>query len=146
MILHHAFRQCGLKSLGGQPGGQPGKPHSVEVVVDRHPCMVAVRAVTEDERVDRGWKGAVVQAMLRVDAAACERLDLEKGRDLDRWIMAREAAVEALVKASDGYTPPFAGHRLSVQHASPESDWAVHLADAANGRFRDSKWLVVRPS
>lgn len=143
-ILIHAFRQCGMKAMS-----EPAKAHVIDVVVERHPVIVAVRGVSADERMDKaGWKNAVVQAMLRVDLAACGRLGLETGRELDRWLGRHELAVEALVVPRDGYDPPFLGHRLAFQRCSSKEDaaWVAHMVTAAGGRYRDARWLVEKPS
>jgi len=137
-ILAHAVRGCGMKAVQ-----EPLKVHVVEVAVDRHPVTVAVRGLNDDERSKIGWERATVQVMLRLDLQSCERLGLEKGQELDRWLMRQEPALGALVRPFEAYAEPFPGHRLAIQQHAPEDAWVSHMVTVKD-RFRDSRWLVVK--
>lgn len=135
--LGHAVRGCGFKALR-----EPSRPHVIEVVHDRHPLMIAVRGVTDDERLSSPrWANAVVQVMLRVDLDSFKRLGLESGRDVDVWLGTVEPNLGSLVVRFEGYDPPFPGHVLRVQEMTPGDSWALHFVTIKD-RFRDSRWLV----
>ena len=137
--LAMAFRGCGLKVLG-----MPHKAASMEFLLERFPVTVAVKMITDDERMDK-WPGMAVQAMLRVDVSQCGRLGLPVGLDLDRWILKQEDALHALVVPLEGQAPPFPGKRLHLMPVNPSADsWSLHISTSGNGRFRDSKWLVAQ--
>ena len=139
--MHDALAQV-LRSCGFKAQSDPTKSHGVELIVDRHPVMAAVKAVTNDERVEK-FPGALVQAMLRVDMVACKRLRLEQGRDLDRWIMRYEDHFGVLVANVAGLPPPFPGKRLALQSVTPGDSWSLHLSTSKDGRWRSSLVLVM---
>jgi hypothetical protein len=139
MILSHAFRQCGLKATSNLRDA-----HVVQLTVDKRSVIVAVKGITEDERIEKKWGQYIVQAMLRVDLKVCERIGLVVGRELDMWIAAQEQALDALVKHLEGYPPPFPGKRLTCQQVAPSDPWVRHIVTSGEGRWRDSKWLVEK--
>jgi len=83
--------------------------------------------------------------MMRLELAAMARLKLSEGHALDLWIGRQEAALDSLVTQRMGLDPPFPGHRLAMQMNAPADPWVGHITTSKDGRFRDSKWLVVRP-
>lgn len=136
--LAHALRGLGMKSLAA-----PVAAHTLEVIIDRHPLMVAVRGLTDDEREKPGWLHAVVQVMLRVDLQSWARLGLETGQELDRWLGSVEPALGSLVAGFEGYAAPFHGHRLAIQQIAPQDPWVMHMCTIKD-KWRDSRWLVLK--
>lgn len=133
-----------VRALGLMAKGHPGKPWLGEFIVERHPVVVAVKAVDGNDIYKPGWSSAVVQVMLRVELAVMDRLGFEKDRALDLWLGMQEHALGALVVRWMGMDPPFPEHRLAMQRNAPEDPWCAHITTSKDGRFRDSKWLVVR--
>lgn len=116
---------------------------TAELVIDKFAVMFAVKGIAAGEPSSN--PGAEFRVMLRVDAVAAKAAGLPVDRDLDRFIMRHEGALNALLVGAD---PPFDARGYALRMVLPAEtagdDWVRHLV--TRDRYRMSLWELARRS
>lgn len=139
-VIGLADRQLAMALVRvGNKASESDAPKTETLTVDGFAVLVAVKRIPDDERAEK-WNGlALYHVMMRVDVAASGK----SVDEVDRWLMAQEAALNALVKAWRNKMGPFVGYSLRHNVTAPDDPWVGHIT--TTGNHRTDLWIIGEP-
>lgn len=117
-----------------------------EMVIDRHPVLVAIKGVQAGEASDAEAfrRGAQFRVLIRVDAQTALSAGCPGGRELDLWIGRQEQALNVLLCSWGGKDAPLDPVRYRLRVVQTPRDtwdgWVTHMA--TKDRYRLSLWEI----